>query len=318
MSERVIVTGGCGLIGRAVVAELQSRGHAVTVVDNMSKEGSRVPDGAAFERVDLRDSAATRAVFGGHDSCVNLAALIGGIGYFHRYPADILADNDRIYAATFAAAAEHRFRRMVFVSSSMVYESATRFPTAEEDMKHIPPPVTAYGFSKLSGEYYCRAFREQHGLRFAIIRPFNAYGPDEGAGDEVGAAHVIPDLIDKVLGGQDPLELLGDGSQTRCFTHVRDIARGIALALEHPAAEDEDFNLSSAVETRILDLARMIWDRCRPGEAFRVQSAAPFHYDVQRRVPDVAKAKQRMNWNAEIDLERGLDEVVRWQKEHGA
>jgi len=315
VSERVVVTGGCGLIGRAVVEELQRRGHAVTVVDNLSKPGGRVPAGAAFERVDLRDAEAARRAFAGHQSCVNLAALIGGIGYFHRYPADILADNDRIYAATFAAAAEHRMRRMVFVSSSMVYESARHFPTAEDDLARIPPPVTAYGFSKLSGEYYCRAFREQHGLRYAIIRPFNAYGPDEGAGEEIGAAHVIPDLIDKVLGGQDPLEILGDGSQTRCFTHVRDIARGIALALERPEAEDEDFNLSAARETRILDLARMIWERCRPGEALRVQSVASFPYDVQRRVPDVAKAERRMDWRAEIELEQGLDEVVRWQRE---
>jgi nucleoside-diphosphate-sugar epimerase len=207
---------------------------------------------------------------------------------------------------------------MLFVSSSMVYESASRFPTSEEDLRQMPPPVTAYGFSKLSGEYYCRAFREQHGLHYTIIRPFNAYGPDEAAGEEIGAAHVIPDLIRKILGGQDPLELLGDGSQTRCFTHVRDIARGIAMALESPAAEDEDFNLSSAVETRILDLARRIWDLCRPGTPFRVQSVPSFQYDVQRRVPEVGKAAQRMNWRAEISLEEGLEEVVRWQRERSA
>lgn len=317
MGERVIVTGGCGLIGRAVVAQLLERGHEVAVLDNLSKEGGRVLDGAAFDLIDLREEEAARSAFAGFDSCVNLAALIGGIGYFHRLPADILADNDRIYAATFRAAAVAKMRRMVFVSSSMVYESAERFPTREEDLLRTPPPVTAYGFSKLAGEYYCRAFREQYGLPFTIIRPFNAYGPDEAAGEEIGAAHVIPDLIRKVLGGQDPLELLGDGSQTRCFTHVRDIARGIAIALESPAAADEDFNLSTAVETRILDLASMIWQRCRPGQAFRVQSVPSFRYDVQRRVPDVAKAAQRMGWHAEIGLEEGLDEVVRWHREQG-
>lgn len=314
----MIVTGGCGLIGRAVVAELLGRGHRVTVLDNLSKEGGRAPQGAAFELVDLRDPDAARRAFAQHDSCVNLAALIGGIGYFHRLPADILADNDRIYAATFAAAAAASMRRMVFVSSSMVYESAAHFPTAEADLLRTPPPLTAYGFSKLAGEYYCRAFREQYGLHFAIIRPFNAYGPDEAAGEEIGAAHVIPDLIRKLLAGQDPLEILGDGSQTRCFTHVRDIARGIAWILEHPAAEDEDFNLSSAVETRILDLARMIWERCRPGVPFRTRSLDPFRHDVQRRVPDVSKAAERIRWRAEIGLEAGLDEVVRWQRELGA
>lgn len=318
MGERVIVTGGCGLIGRSVVAELQSRGHSVTVLDNLSKDDARIPEGADFQLIDLRDPAETIEAFAEHDACINLAALIGGIGYFHRIPADILADNDRIYASTFAAAARLEMRRMVFVSSSMVYESATHFPSSEDDLLRMPPPVTAYGFSKLSGEYYCRAFREQHGLRYTIIRPFNAYGPDEAAGEEIGAAHVIPDLIRKILGGQDPLELLGDGSQTRCFTHVRDIARGIVMALESPAAEDQDFNLSSPVETRILDLARLIWERCRPGVPFRVQSVPSFQYDVQRRVPEVSKAADRMSWRAEIGLEEGLDEVIRWQRERSA
>ena len=318
MGERVIVTGGCGLIGRAVVAELVERGHDVTVLDNLSKEGGRPPAAVAFQRLDLRDLDAARAAFARHDACINLAALIGGIGYFHRLPADIIADNDRIYASTFAAAVAARMRRMVFVSSSMVYESATEFPTREEGLLRFPPPTTAYGFSKLAGEYYCRAFRAQYDLRYTIIRPFNACGPDESAGEEIGAAHVIPDLIRKVFEGQDPLEILGDGSQTRCFTHVRDIARGLALALEHPAAEDEDFNLSTAVETRILDLARMIWERCRPGVPFRVRSVPSFQHDVQRRVPEVSKAARKMNWRAEIDLERGIDEVVRWQRGQSA
>jgi UDP-glucose 4-epimerase len=200
----------------------------------------------------------------------------------------------------------------------MVYESASHFPTAEDDLQRMPPPVSAYGFSKLAGEYYCRAFREQHGLRYSIIRPFNAYGPDEAAGHEIGAAHVIPDLIRKILEGQDPLEILGDGTQTRCFTHVRDIARGIVMALESPQAEDEDFNLSSDVETRILDLAGTIWELCRPGTPLRVQSVPSFQYDVQRRVPEVSKAARLMNWGAEIALREGLEEVVRWQRERAA
>jgi UDP-glucose 4-epimerase len=318
MGERVIVTGGCGLIGRSVVAELQKRGHQVTVLDNLSKEDARVPDGADFQLIDLRDPGETAEAFADHDACINLAALIGGIGFFHRYPADILADNDRIYGSTFAAAARLGMRRMVFVSSSMVYESASHFPTAEGDIQRMPPPVSAYGFSKLAGEYYCRAFREQHGLHYTIIRPFNAYGPDEAAGHEIGAAHVIPDLIRKILEGQDPLEILGDGSQTRCFTHVRDIARGIVMALESPQAEDEDFNLSSDVETRILDLAGTIWELCRPGTPLRVQSVPSFQYDVQRRVPEVSKAARLMNWGAEIALREGLEEVVRWQRERAA
>jgi UDP-glucose 4-epimerase len=313
MSTRVVVTGGAGFIGRAVVSELQCRGHSVTVVDDLSKEGAESPRGVRFERIDLTDAARTRAVFEGHEVCVNLAAKIGGIAYFHKFPADILAENDRIYSATFRAAAQLKFRRIVFISSSMVFENTSVFPSREADLLTTPPPESAYGFSKLSGEYYCRAFYDQFGLPYTIIRPFNAYGADELPGDEVGIAHVIPDLIKKALdaGSSDaPLELLGNGDQTRCFTHVRDIARGIVAAMESTAGVNEDFNISTAQETRILDLARMIHERCRPGVPFRVTSAPTFAYDIQRRVPEVSKALSLLNWRAETTLETGLAEVI--------
>jgi nucleoside-diphosphate-sugar epimerase len=312
MAERVVVTGGAGFIGRGVVAELLHRGHHVTVLDDLSKEGAAAPDNVRFERIDLTDPGRTKAAFAGHDVCINLAAKIGGIAYFHKFPAEILAENDRIYAATFRAAAELKFRRVVFISSSMVFENATVFPSREDDLRTTPPPITAYGFSKLSGEYYCRAFRDEYGLPYTIIRPFNAYGAEELPGDEVGLAHVIPDLIKKSLAavGDTPLELLGNGEQTRCFTHVRDIARGIVTAMESEAGVNEDFNISTAQETRIIDLARMIHERCRPGVPFRVTSAPPFAHDIQRRVPDVTKAQRVLGWQAQTPLGDGLTEVI--------
>jgi UDP-glucose 4-epimerase len=309
----VVVTGGAGFIGRAVVAELLQREYRVTVVDDLSKEGAEPPAGVRFERIDLTDPARTRSVFDGHDLCVNLAAKIGGIAYFHKFPAEILAENDRIYASTFRAAAELKFRRLVFISSSMVFERATSFPSKESDLQLIPPPVTAYGFSKLSGEYYCHAFHDQYGLPYTIIRPFNAYGPDELPGDEVGLAHVIPDLIKKVLDdprGAKPLALLGSGEQTRCFTHVRDIGRGVVMAMEAEAARNQDFNISAAEETRIIDLARLIHDLCRPGVPFRIEHVAPLPHDIQRRIPEVSKAREVVGWQAEIPLHRGLEEVI--------
>jgi len=214
--ELVLVTGGCGFIGSEVVRQLLAKGYRVRIADDLSKPSSRPPAGAEFVRVDLTDPARARPVFDGVRICVNLAAKIGGIGYFHRYPATILSENAKIYSTTFEAAAASPVERMVFVSSSMVYEAADRFPSREEDILAIPPPFTAYGFSKLMGEWYCRAFADQHGLRYTIIRPFNAYGPGEEAGEQVGESHVIPDLIKKMLGGQYPVELLGDGKQTRC------------------------------------------------------------------------------------------------------
>src|SRR5581483_10271502 len=123
----ILVTGGCGFIGREVVRELLARGERVRVADNLSKPYGPPPEGCEFVRADV-----ARAVFAGVRVCINLAARIGGIGYFHRYPAEILSENARIYSNTFEAAVRAKLERMLFVSSSMVYESTTRFPSREE------------------------------------------------------------------------------------------------------------------------------------------------------------------------------------------
>jgi nucleoside-diphosphate-sugar epimerase len=306
----IVVTGGCGFIGSEVVRQLRAQGHAVRVVDNMSKPSSRVPDGVEFVQGDLAQPGVARQAFAGARACINLAARIGGIGYFHKLPAEILSENNLIYSHTFEAAVAARLERMVFISSSMVFESATSFPSREEDLRAIPPPFTAYGFSKLIGEWYCRAFFEQYGLRYTILRPFNAIGPEEAAGDEVGDAHVIPDLVKKIRGGQYPIELLGDGRQTRCFTHVRDIARGIVMALDHPAAVNEDFNLGNAEEITMLELARRIYEAWGGERPFEVTYVPGFPSDVKRRVPDGSKAKRLLGWEPQIDFATGLREVI--------
>lgn len=306
----IVVTGGCGFIGSEVVRQLLAKGYRVRVVDNLSKPSSRVPQGVEFIQADLTEPARASETFRGAQACINLAAKIGGIGYFHKLPATILAENNQIYSSTFQAAVEHKLERMVFVSSSMVFESATTFPSREDQLLSMPPPFTAYGFSKLIGEWCCRAFHDQYKLAYTIARPFNAIGPEEEAGDEVGDAHVIPDLIKKVLAGQHPLELLGDGKQTRCFTHVRDIARGMVMALESPAAVNEDFNLGTSEETTMYDLARRIHEICAPDRKFEVKHVSGFPSDIRRRVPDGSKAKRVLGWEPQITFDESLREVI--------
>lgn len=314
VKKKILVTGGCGFIGTEVVKQLLVRGYEVVVADDLSKPESSIKKGYKFIRADLTDKAKTDKVFKGIDICINMAAKIGGIGYFNKIPATILSENNKIYSSTFEAAVKNKIEKMIYISSSMVFESTNRFPSKESDIEKIPPPVSAYGFSKLSGEWYCKSFSQQYGLCYSICRPFNAYGVNEAPGEEVGYAHVIPDLVKKILSDQYPLELLGDGKQTRCFTHVSDLARGIIDVMESKKAVNEDFNLANSQEIRIIDLARMLWDLCGKKREFKVKFVESFKHDIRRRVPDISKAKKLLEWEANIRLEEGLEEVVVWLK----
>lgn len=314
MKKKIVVTGGCGFIGSEVVKQLMEQGYSVRVVDNLSKPESTVKKGYEFIKGDLSNKKTALKVFSGMDICFNLAAKIGGIGYFHKYPATILSENNKIYSATFEAAVANKLKRMIYISSSMVFESATRFPSQELDVRKIPPPLTSYGFSKMIGEQYCQAFWDEYKLPYSICRPFNAYGINEFPGEEVGYAHVIPDLIKKILNNQCPLELLGDGQQIRCFTHVSDLASGMIKVMESEKAINQDFNIADDRAVRMVDLAKLLWrlDGCQ--KPFKVKYVKGYEYDIKKRIPDTKKIKRLLGWEPKIKLEDGLVEVVQWLK----
>lgn len=314
--KKIIVTGGCGFIGSEVVKQLLKKGYQIRVVDNLSKKESSVKKGYEFIKGDLTQKNIALEAFKGMDACINLAAKIGGIGYFHKYPATILSENNKIYSATFEAAVKHKLRRMIYISSSMVFESTTRFPSREEDVKKNPPPLSSYGFSKLVGEEYCKAFWDEYKLPYSICRPFNAYGINEYPGEEVGYAHVIPDLIKKILENQYPLELLGDGQQVRCFTHVSDLADGIITVMASEKAINEDFNIANPNPIKMIDLAKLLWDLINKNKPFKANHVKGFTYDIKKRIPDTKKIKRLLGWEPKVKLNDGLKEVINWlQKE---
>jgi len=316
MKKKVIVTGGCGFIGSEVVKQLLDKGYDVRVVDNLSKPESQVKEGYEFINGDLTNKDIANEAFSGMDICINLAAKIGGIGYFHKYPATILSENNKIYSATFESAVKHTLQRMVYISSSMVFESASHFPSKEEDSKKIPPPVSSYGFSKLIGEQYCYAFWDEYKLPFSICRPFNAYGVNEYPGHEVGYAHVIPDLVKKILDGQYPLELLGDGQQVRCFTHVSDLANGIITVMESEKAYNQDFNIANPKPVTMFELAQKIWKLTGQKKEFQVKYVQGFTFDIKKRIPDTGKIERLLGWKTKVSFDQGLTEVIGWLKTH--
>jgi len=328
----VLVTGSAGFIGGYVVKELLDRGHDVIGVDNYSKYGPvrRSYDGHPayrFAEGDARDVEFMAELLSDCDHFIAGAAMIGGISYFHTYAYDLLATNERIMAASCDAAIKAhgngRLTKVTYLSSSMVFESADDWPSYEGQERKIPPPISSYGFQKLAVEYFARAAFDQYGLPYTIIRPFNCVGIGErrALGDvdifsgnvKLAMSHVVPDLVQKVLKGQDPVHILGDGSQVRHYTYGGDLARGIVTAMEHPAALNEDFNLSTSEATTVLELARAIWTHIRGSDApFQTVSDPPFPHDVQRRVPSVEKAERLIGFKAQTGLDEILTEVIPW------
>ncbi|HEU5420642.1 MAG TPA: NAD(P)-dependent oxidoreductase [Streptosporangiaceae bacterium] len=330
--ERVLVSGCAGFIGGYLTTELLRRGYAVLGIDDFSKYGPvRSPhEGSpafSFVRGDAADAALMADLLADCDHFIAGAAMIGGISYFHAFPYDLLAANERIIAGSCDAAIrahrQGRLRKVTYLSSSMVYESADAWPSAEGQQLAVPPPRSAYGFQKLAVEYFARAAFDQHGLPFTIVRPFNCVGTGErralrsgvvSSGEiKLAMSHVVPDLVQKVLRGQDPLRILGSGEQVRHYTYGGDLARGIVTAMEHPDAAGEDFNLSTAAGTTVADLAGVIWRKIRgPDVPVRLAHDAAFEHDVQRRVPSVEKAARVLGFRAKTPLEEMLDEVIAW------
>jgi UDP-glucose 4-epimerase len=328
---KVLVTGSAGFIGGYVVEELLNRGYDVIGLDNYSKYGpvTRSYDthpAYTFVEGDARDVDLLTELVMDCEHFVAGAAMIGGISYFHTYAYDLLATNERIAAASCDAAIRAHsagsLQKVTYMSSSMVYESASEFPSYEGQELEIPPPLSSYGFQKLAVEYFARAARRQHGLPFTIGRPFNCVGIGEtraktsdavlSGNVELAMSHVVPDLVQKVVRGQDPLHILGSGTQIRHYTYGGDLAAGIVLAMEHPDALDDDFNISTAEATTVLELAERIWRRLRPEAPFAYVSDPPFEYDVQVRQPSVDKARRVLGFEARTSLDEMLDEVVPW------
>ena len=330
--SKALVTGAAGFIGGYVVERLLASGHQVVGVDNLSKYGRvaksyETHPGYRLVEGDARDVGLLESLLADCDHLIAGAAMIGGISYFHTYAYDLLATNERIMAATCDAAIEahrsHRLQKVTYLSSSMVFESTPSWPSYEGQEREIPPPLSSYGFQKLAVEYFARAAWQQHHLPYTIVRPFNCVGVGEGRalGDievmsgnvRLAMSHVVPDLVQKVLRGQDPLHILGDGSQVRHYTYGGDLAQGIVAAMEHPAALNEDFNLSTAAATTVIELAEKIWKRIRGDDVpFHWVSDPPFEHDVQRRVPSVEKAQRLLGFTATTSLDQMLDEVIPW------
>ena len=330
---KILVTGAAGFISGYLVEDLLGRGHQVIGVDNLSKYGSleRHFDKHShyqFVKGDAKDIDLMRELVADCDQIVAAAAMIGGISYFHEFAYDLLAENERIAASTFDAAIwafkHKRLQKINVISSSMVFESTERFPTSEGEQLRCPPPQSTYGFQKLACEYFAKGAFEQYGLPYTIVRPFNCVGVGErraitdrevkSGNINLAMSHVVPDLVQKICKGQQPLHIFGNGNQIRHYTYGGDLAIGIRMCIESPRALNEDFNLSIEQSTTVLELAEMIWKIIKQGEPFSYVCDTAFRYDVQKRIPSTTKARDVLGFEAKTGLAQVLSEVIPWVK----
>ena len=235
---KILVTGAAGFIGGYLVEEFLSAGHEVVGVDNFSKYGEVKQASQSNPRYklvvgDAKDVELMKKLLADCDHVVAGAAMIGGISYFHKLAYDLLAENERITAGTFDAAIwayqNAKLKKITVMSSSMVFENTNVFPSPESEVRNCPPPSSTYGFQKLAVEYFAQGAYEQYGLPYTIARPFNCVGIGEkralcdhdvmSGNIKLALSHVVPDLVQKIIKGQDPLHILGDGSQVRHYTY---------------------------------------------------------------------------------------------------
>lgn len=328
MKRNILVLGGAGFIGSYVVRELlkqadnQGDGKGdikITIIDNFSKYGIIHHDFFNDPRVTVkvRDVRVMYpSEYKGYDLVICLAALIGGIRYFHKIPYQISRDNNEILChaidCTLAACPDALF---VYTSSSMVYERV-QTPVTEKDAYNQMIPFTNYGMQKLYGEYLVRGAHQEYGLQYLIIRPFNAVGSgelpevDRQGEVEFGMAHVIPDFVYRALVKQTPFEMLGDGKQVRTFTHAKDIAEALVLTLEKGVI-NEDFNFCGLNTYEVMELAQLIWEKVNPGLSFPGVKHHPApDADVRFRVGKSEKAWKMLGWTPRYHMDFVINDTL--------
>ncbi len=315
---RVLVTGSEGSLMQWVIPKLIQDGHEVTGVDNFFRYGKSERE-RNYELVegDLCDERLVKDLLKDKDIVIQAAARIFGVKGFHKYPADILNRDVLLHQHIMWQAREQSIQKIVYISSSMVYERCETVPSREEDVDEQRIPYTDYGLSKLVGERLCRAFKQQYGIEYTIWRPFNIITPLEEAEDEQGVAHVFADFIRYLLiEKRNPLPILGDGEQVRCFTWIDDVASAIAAHLQDTRTNGEAFNLGNPQPLKMRELAQKIFDLGQergfniPGKELEFQHIPIYKDDVRVRVPSIDKARTLLGWQPAVTVDEALEICV--------
>lgn len=320
---KIFVTGGAGVVGRAVVAELvKNEQFHVVVFDKFHPKEKNLPFAkeATYIVGDIKNKKDLVGVLLGVDVVLHLAADIGALQYMEDLQADILTENASIDAVLYPALVDAEVKTLIYSSSSMVFQHAHVYPYKESDLATTPPPTNVYGFSKLLGEYFCRSFAKQYGLQYVIMRYHNIYGGEESVkGEGAGYLHVIPALIEKVKSGQYPIEILGSPDDTRPFTHIDDAVSATVRLVEevvshNPQVINQDFNIGQSKANSIFEAATVIWQEFGDGREFQFVSKEVQSDTAKRREMTAAKITAVTGWEAQVSLEEGIKALAKQMK----
>jgi nucleoside-diphosphate-sugar epimerase len=319
VSERVLVTGAAGFVGKHLVTALLDDGCDIVATDIEAppdKYADQVGGRIDYRRGDLTDPEFRAGLsLTDYDRIYHLAAIVGVSDYVEN-PLRIVETNVEATKAIL-----ERIRgsnvRFVFLSTSEIYGKNPDVPWPETaDRVHGPPTVDRWNYStgKAACEHMIHGLAaEDSPFSATVIRPFNLYGPGQRPN------FVIPAFVDEVVNGNAPV-VYDEGTQTRCFTYIDDFVEGVRLASTRPEGENEVFNLGSTRETRIRDLAEMVVDIAdadvEPEFVDTDELYGDSYEDLERRVPDVSKAARELGWETTTSLETGVERVIEWGRDH--
>jgi UDP-glucose 4-epimerase len=330
--SRVLVTGGAGAIGGAIVRRLfADPAYEVRVSDRRAapqwmREGAELHDG------DLRIAREARAALDGCTHVIHLAGPDddahdeeGGATGAGSTPFTLMEATSARCSAVIGASTEPgaEVERFVYVSSAAVFERASEFPTSEAYLAQCPTPESAYGFAMLAGEMWCRAAYEEHGLRYTICRLCDVYGSGIGllapagviarAREGTPRAKSVNDLIATALSGEAGPRRAGGEGQTWTPTHVDDIASGAIAAMASPQGINEDFNIASASELTESEIERIVWEtRGDDPDPLATERLLTDTVKAKRSWPSAEKARRLLGWEAQIEAEEGIAATAEW------
>jgi UDP-glucose 4-epimerase len=299
---QLLITGGAGFLGSALVRRLTVLGHSVRVLDDLSAgDPARLPDDVSFARGDVNDLPRLWSLLQGVECVYHLAARVS-VPESVRYPREYNAVNVGGTVSILEAMRDAGVKRMVFTSSGAIYGNQVQQPMHEL----LPPdPLSPYAVSKLAAEYYIHTVGRLWNVETVSLRVFNAYGP----GQQLPAAHppVIPQFIRQVMGGGS-LVIHGNGGQTRDFVYIDDVVEALTRAATAPNIDRRVINVGSGTETTVNQLVRLIGDAVghEPHPLYVAGQSA----GVSRMCADLTLAKELLDYEPKVFLEEGLRRVL--------